>query len=450
MVENRHIAIFYPAAVCNLNCRYCSIDKNPALIKIDKLLEESFKGDYYIQFLKEIFPNPDQLTRVETWGGEPTLGWHRMHQLFRDIINYYPNFNEIFSSTNMVQPRFLEELTDLLKVFGEFPNRKFKFLLQLSLDGPTEINDGNRGKGVTSAIVKSFERMVSILHEIVPDNVRIVTFFKPTLDGGCIEMLQTKKAVLDYYLFFEGFFHKFKELNKSNNVEISPSIPNTATPGNHTVEMGKKFANLCKICYEIENEPNPFQFYKSIMPYNGNAAKPLCQIDCDGYTCGTCHYTIGLLPNKMISGCHASFVDLIDEYKKKLTTKSYSEKVLDKGMFTKDSMNFFCFPVDKLRDRERQMATYYQPGTTARLVTTKVIIQTLAYAGQVDSIFMEDEMALEAADLLYRNASNCMKDNIGANSSITLMPASLIKLLLNGAYQYISKKEDTNVRGIHK
>lgn len=406
------------------------------------MLEESFKGTYYIDFLKELFPNPNQLTRVETWGGEPTLGWHRMHDLFREIIGYYPNFYTIFSSTNMVQPRFLEELKDLLKVFGEFPDRRFEFLLQLSLDGPTDINDANRGKGVTAAITKSFDKMVSAFHEIVPDNVRVITFFKPTLDGECIEKLQTKEAILDYYLFFEQFFSKFHELNKSKNVEINPSIPNTATPGNHTVEMGKKFANLCKLCYEIETEPNPLKFYKSIMPYNGNAAKPLCNIDCDGYTCGTCHYTIGLLPNKMVSGCHAAFVDLVDEYKKKLTTKSFTEKVIDKGMFTKDSMNFFCFPVEKLKERELQVATYYKPGTTARLVTTKVIIQSLAYAGQVDAMFTDDERALEAADLLYRNASNCMKDNIGANSSITLMPVSLIKLLLNGAYQYISKKED--------
>ena len=341
----------------------------------------------------------------------------------------------------MVQPRFLEELTNLLKVFGEFPDRQFEFLLQLSLDGPTDINDANRGKGVTAAIVKSFEKMVSVFHEIVPDNVRIITFFKPTLDGECIEKLQTKEAILDYYLFFEEFFTKFYELNKSKNVEMNPSIPNTATPANHTAAMGKKFANLCKLCREIEQEKGHFKYHEYITPYNGNAALPLNRLSCEGFTCGTCHSTIGLLPNHMISGCHAAFVDLIDDYKKKITDKSYTEKVLDKGVFTKDTMNFFCFPAEMLPMREKQMATYYAQGTSARLVTTKVIIQTLAYAGQVDPIFQQDEKALEAADLIYRNASNCMKDNIGANSSVTLMPVSLIKLLLNGAYEYISQKE---------
>ena len=47
--------VLYNDSICNLKCRYCYIDKNPALIKIDNLLKESFKGDYYFNFSKEIF-----------------------------------------------------------------------------------------------------------------------------------------------------------------------------------------------------------------------------------------------------------------------------------------------------------------------------------------------------------------------------------------------------------
>ena len=52
-IKNRSIAIFYTCGTCNLKCTYCGIDKNPILAKIDKALEESFKGDYtYIRLLK--------------------------------------------------------------------------------------------------------------------------------------------------------------------------------------------------------------------------------------------------------------------------------------------------------------------------------------------------------------------------------------------------------------
>lgn len=47
MIKDRDTAVFYPNATCNLKCRYCGIDKNPALGIIDKMLDESFKDPTY-------------------------------------------------------------------------------------------------------------------------------------------------------------------------------------------------------------------------------------------------------------------------------------------------------------------------------------------------------------------------------------------------------------------
>ena len=71
--KERSIAVFFTCGTCNLKCRYCNIDKNPILAKIDEKLAESFEGDYYINTLKKWFPNPGQLKKIETWGGEPFL-----------------------------------------------------------------------------------------------------------------------------------------------------------------------------------------------------------------------------------------------------------------------------------------------------------------------------------------------------------------------------------------
>ena len=56
-VRKRRVAVFYSCGTCNLKCHYCGIDKNPILVKIDKALEESFEGDYYIEQLK---PRPSR------------------------------------------------------------------------------------------------------------------------------------------------------------------------------------------------------------------------------------------------------------------------------------------------------------------------------------------------------------------------------------------------------
>lgn len=54
----RDTAVFYTCGTCNLNCRYCNIDKNPVLVEVDKELAKSFEGDYYFNRVKEYFPKP--------------------------------------------------------------------------------------------------------------------------------------------------------------------------------------------------------------------------------------------------------------------------------------------------------------------------------------------------------------------------------------------------------
>lgn len=95
------ILVFYTTATCNLNCSYCYIDKNPALQEIDNLLDESFKGDYYFNFAKEVFPNPEQLREVEFWGGEPTLRLDRAYNVVDKLIQHYPNLIDFMMSTNL-------------------------------------------------------------------------------------------------------------------------------------------------------------------------------------------------------------------------------------------------------------------------------------------------------------------------------------------------------------
>lgn len=47
IIPKRHNVVLYSSGVCNLNCRYCDIDKNPVLKEIDKALAESFADENY-------------------------------------------------------------------------------------------------------------------------------------------------------------------------------------------------------------------------------------------------------------------------------------------------------------------------------------------------------------------------------------------------------------------
>lgn len=197
MQKDRSIAIYYTTATCNLRCKYCVIDKNPALKKIDDILDESFKGDYYFNYTKELFPDPQQLKEVQIWGGEPYLAMHRIYYTLEKLLEYYPNLNTVFGSTNLLAPKFINELTGLLAVMGK-AKHAVTFSFQLSLDGTQEITDLNRGPGVTKRISERMIELAKVLPSITPNNVVIQAHFKPTLDRYSLRLLDTKEK--NYYL----------------------------------------------------------------------------------------------------------------------------------------------------------------------------------------------------------------------------------------------------------
>lgn len=439
MVQDRNTVVFYTSAVCNLNCRYCAIDKNPALVEIDKKLEESFKGDYYFNFCKEVFPDPKQLKRFETWGGEPFLGMDRLHETLRNMFTYYTDIEQGFSSTNTLAPDFHGQFYRLMGVLGEY-KKPISYSLQLSLDGPEKVNDRNRGVGTTKRIKESLHRLFHEVDEHVPENVNLVFHFKPTLDMETIRELDSHEKIIDYYKFFEEFYDDFYSIEHKENVSMYPTKPNTACPMPHTSEDGKVFGALVRMCREVEERNKTehfFKYFKSdITPYASNCSYAL---DGNGGTCGTCKYVIGLLPDKMISGCHSAFVNVLEKYKACVRPEGYDNKVLDDNMFIRDPHNFLYFPFDDLPKREQQMENYYSPGTTARLQASATMIQLLAYSRQVDPKYRDVKEATKAANYIGIACAGCINDNKAVTGTITLPQVGILRLLLNGADNYLIK-----------
>lgn len=450
MIQNRYVVVLYLTATCNLNCRYCYIDKSPALNKIDELIEESYKGDYYINFLKEMYPDPKQLIRMEFWGGEPSYGLPRAEKTVRQALNYYPNLKEFFMSTNLTTPTFLEDFYGFLKIFKDYPNREFIFDLQLSLDGPLEINDHNRGKGTTEKFTKNFAKFITEIDKILEDvpNVTILPHFKPTLDSNNIAQLQTKEEIIRYFKFFENYVEASNRQVRSNRWRFGVAMPNTATPSPHTVQDGKNFANFCKLAAELteENLKNPiFKFYKHVVPF-----KPLCgRCSFGGLkngcgTCGTGNSILGLLPNRLISVCHNGFTDLIGEYKDYLNEhiKKYGDdiKVTDTAVFTNHSSSKALYTPEEYSQYEYMMRAFNNDSIfqTQELST---LIRLYASVGQIDSKYMDETLAKQAAHFIFECTSSCIRDNLGVTGSRYLTQVGFLKLFLNGAKEWMEYAE---------
>ena len=452
--NNLQTAIFYTCGICNLNCKYCGIDKNPILKKIDEALGESFGdgGEYYFSQVKKYFPNKGQLRRIETWGGEPFMKMDRIYPLLRKLIDHYPYFDTMFSSTNYSYPEWTDQFFGLMNVFGEYPERDFSFELQLSADGPEYINDRGRGKGVTAKCVENFNLLLDrIENGELPSNVEVHMHIKATLDNTSLHALNNKQSIIEYFQFFENVygdaFERIRE--KHPNVTLFLARPNTAVPSPVTVEDGKEFAEICRLCREIESEnqiAHYFKYYREITIFANNASETDLTYKYNQHNCGTGTYMIGFMPNNMLSTCHEGFTQFVMEYKK---LAAISERDRDATItfdkFLDEQTLPYCVDEAGYDEHMRKMAMFNAQGTSARLVNLVAQIITMAMAGQIESCYIDQENALKAAIFIQGHTAFCIKDNYNKTGSFTLVPHGLIKLLLNGAMHYIQHDNELKI-----
>ena len=69
-------------------------------------------------------------------------------------------------------------------------------------------------------------------------------------------------------------------------------------------------------------------------------------------------------------------------------------------------------------------------------------IQLLAAAGQIYAQYKKINKAIEGALFILSHTSYCVRDNLNTSGTKTITPPNLIKLLLNGAKEYIENFKD--------
>jgi hypothetical protein len=341
-------------------------------------------------------------------------------------------------STNLTLFNWFEQLYTFIDVLKNY-DRNFHINIQMSLDGPEYINDIGRGKGTTKAFLENYYRFIEEIPINLPDNIKLSFWFKPTLSVETIELLQEKEKVIDYFTFFDNLTDKAKQI-KDFRIDFTPALPNTACPSPHTQENGKKFANYCKLCYEISKENKEKKYFKH---YHNIVSFSKTETFCDEKHCGFCGggiTAIGMLPEEKISICHSGFTELMEKYKE-MAANSDDFRSVVKELFCHVDIFSSCMTFEDFKKYQEMMIHFQKADSQAAFNNLVLMIRVLAKNNQIDKKYAKEKEAIEAAYFYSTHVSNCFRDNMNVSGSILIPPVGLIKILFNGAKEYISASE---------
>lgn len=439
----RNLISIYINALCNIHCKYCYINKNPALKKLDNLIEEALKTDYYVNLVNEIYKDHSIPEIFEIWGGEPFLSFERVIPTYKELLNQYPNLNRFTTSTNLSYDSVVDKIEKLFNIYKKYQDRNFNVFIQVSIDGQEDITDDSRGAGITKKVIDNFQHLIDKIPDILPDNVVLRINTKPTINVSNFDKMMNHDYLIEHFQFFESNF--LDKVNKLNNprVIMNPAVFNIAIPYHFTQEDGIKFKEICKMTRKIElenKEKHYFKYYTHITPFYkkdiDKRNKDVCK-DCyslSGGICGTGIHTIGLLPNNYLSACHRAFTGCVNEFYDNMVIPEdirISEKTF------KINSSQMVFNKYDLVNYVKKVDTYYDRNSLSLVSTLAILIQIMAISGQIDEQYKTREGALKGARFMATFSGTCLYNNESETGSISSTYSGDIKLFLNGAREYI-------------
>lgn len=182
--------------------------------------------------------NINTLETIELWGGEPLIRLQSFLNYLPNFISTFKNLKSIKLSSNFTRFNSANLIQRLGNIIYESINKNIIIDLQISLDGPEEINDYNRGQNVTDTII----RQLNVLLENYPTyypQLKITT--NSTFSYVMLHKFNEYKDIENWFSFYLNNIRTDKE-----NIEIKfnlfkPIKDNTNPPFE---EDGIQYAKL--------------------------------------------------------------------------------------------------------------------------------------------------------------------------------------------------------------
>ena len=466
--EIKQVTLF-TTALCNLNCSYCYIckDKQGNLKLIDDELKEHWDNDIFLNQLLH-FDNSIQetLETIELWGGEPFLHIERFLNNRKKWLDSFPHVNKISWSTNFVVKDQVELIQNFInQISADYPERDWLFECQISIDGPKEMNDFGRGKGVTQIIINNFKKLCSI--QLNNPHINFKVSFKPTLSRETFQFLSTPEQVKSWFKFFsDNFFLPYKESKAPFSFFMG--IFNCASPVTWTENDGKIYANIIKNIALVEDEiissyPG-WDIFHTLVPdagtiLDGAIPKDLLRYStfneflkdntheyiCNG-CCGVLHYSLTLIPHNKYTVCHRGIFDEYVDYCNNLINKTDFHGLSNKFYSAIANGIDWIFSEEQMKKIITTMNQIYCHSHSIWFTDLIQNMRHYALSGIIDSKYQDPNESMKVANIIL-NKSVCLADNYITTGSWTTYHNLDIPLFFNGAADIIYNSAE---KGFHR
>lgn len=452
----------FTTALCNLNCSYCYIckDKNGGLKKIDEDLEKMYETGEYIETVLDIDPEAkDYIKELSLWGGEPFLGIYRLIDHLDEFFINFPNINFIDTSTNLTLPDHYKRIQDLIDAIdknyhllnlSKHGSQKFKISIQISIDGPEEMNDITRGSGSTKKICDNWKEVVNNL-KFDPCKYEIEFFTKTTLSRSSWKFIDTPEKAYKWCEFFHKALHEPWE-KSGCEAYYRHGLWNNAAPTEWTKEDGLKYAEVSRIFQKIfpkvKEDFSSFRSFVSIVPesilaintlkeehdFNFKSLQNYFKCRRCGMGCGVFSFNIVPIPNKKFTMCHRGLFDAYTEYTNNLSQQEHLNDLAT--MWSTIDTRSWVLNKEGLLQMHKTINKLYEYENQIFFTDAVQQIKTYADNGIIDSKYSNIENILPTLGFFLLTAQ-CIQDCFIFGGTWTTRTPLEIPLMYNGTMDVI-------------
>lgn len=220
---------------CNLNCRYCLVNKSKSGTNYPNFLKDTNKAianGQYLNVFKTAFKkynqSPSKVRRLELWGNEPTLMLHDLNKVWSDWATAFPNINHITFSTNGID--YVNDIFNFIMEVEKNATTQIDFPIQYSYDGfygetiERQHNKEEKDTEEESIVINNLLELINKLNNVKLNFVNINFNLHAVVSMSIVNKLNSSKDIEKMLTDYNGIINKIDQSIINQKVTFSGGV----------------------------------------------------------------------------------------------------------------------------------------------------------------------------------------------------------------------------------